>query len=171
MAFSLLDLIKALILKLSLEIRVYVQNYVMLNTIISKWKEILYKTQIASSSSARNIRKAEILPQASRISPPLGLQVTAETPKQANQWCTNSSENFQLFSHLIRSQPVSASVSERCLKKLSSDYFNSIADSRHSPQVEGETVEVKDISRFYISVSLFEMLFHFKWAQPIISFF
>lgn len=67
-----------------------------------------------------------------RLSPchSLGFQVAPETPKQANQWCTHSSENIQLFSHLIRFQPVSASVSERCLKKLCSSYFNNFADHK-----------------------------------------
>ena len=40
----------------------------------------------------------------------------SRNPKEGKPRVANSSENTQLFSHLIRFQPVSASVTERCLQ-------------------------------------------------------
>lgn len=166
--FPLLDLIKALIVKLSLEIQVYIQNYVMLNRSISKGKGILQKTKITSSSGARNIRKARILPQTFHRSP-LEFQIAAKTPKQAKQWCTNSSENIQLVSHLIRFQP--ALIFWKMSKKLGSSYLNNFADKRGKVLWlwRGNCWSQRHLSFLYFNSFIWNALLFQK--DSIISFF
>lgn len=135
-------------MKLSLEMGVCIHNYVMFNRSFSKGKGILQKTNITHASTGSNIKEAGILPQAFH-QPPADFRLQQKSPK------AGISTKAQI--------PLKS-------RKLGPGDFNSLGESREKNQVEGEMVGVKNIF-FYVSILLFEMLFHSKRTRFIISFF